>query len=142
MKRAIITSSTNLTDEEIDKMMKEAEANKEADEKRKEEVEVKNDADSLIFQTEKAIKDLGDKIDSKDKEEAEDKIKDLRKAMEDDDIDEIKKLKDELQEKAMSLATKVYEEAAKNREADNDSSSKDDDDDKHDNVQEASYEEK
>ena len=137
-----ITSSTNLTDEEIDKMMKEAEANKEADEKRKEEVEVKNDADSLIFQTEKAIKDLGDKIDSKDKEEAEDKIKDLRKAMEDDDIDEIKKLKDELQEKAMSLATKVYEEAAKNREADNDSSSKDDDDDKHDNVQEASYEEK
>ncbi len=137
-----ITSSTNLTDEEIDKMMKEAEANKEADEKRKEEVEVKNDADSLIFQTEKAIKDLGDKIDSKDKEEAEDKIKDLRKAMEDDDIDEIKKLKDELQEKDMALATKVYEEAAKNREADNDSSSKDDDDDKHDNVQEASYEEK
>ncbi len=137
-----ITSSTNLTDEEIDKMMKEAEQNKEADEKRKEEVEIKNDADSLIFQTEKAIKDLGDKVDSKDKEEAEDKIKDLRKAMDDDDIDEIKKLKDELQEKAMALATKVYEEAAKNREESNDSSSNDDDDDKHDNVQEANYEEK
>ena len=137
-----ITSSTNLTDEEIDKMMKEAEQNKEADEKRKEEVEIKNDADSLIFQTEKAIKDLGDKVDSKDKEEAEDKIKDLRKAMDDDDIDEIKKLKDELQEKAMALATKVYEEAAKNREDSNDSSSNDDDDDKHDNVQEANYEEK
>ena len=136
-----ITSSTNLTDEEIDKMMKEAEANKEADEKRKEEVEVKNEADSLIFQTEKAIKDLGDKVDSKDKEEAEDKIKDLRKALEDDDLDEIKKLKDELQEKAMSLATKVYEEAAKANQAsqENPSSS---DDDKHDNVQEASYEEK
>ena len=137
-----ITSSTNLTDEEIDKMMKEAEQNKEADEKRKEEVEIKNDADSLIFQTEKAIKDLGDKVDSKDKEEAEDKIKDLRKAMDDDDIDEIKKLKDELQEKAMALATKVYEEAAKNREESNDSSSNNDDDDKHDNVQEANYEEK
>ena len=60
-----ITSSTNLSDEEIDKMMKEAEANKEADEKRKEEAEVRNDADSMIFQTEKAIKDLGDKVDSK-----------------------------------------------------------------------------
>ena len=146
-----ITSSTNLTDEEIDKMMKEAEQNKEADEKRKEEVEIKNDADSLIFQTEKAIKDLGDKVDSKDKEEAEDKIKDLRKAMDDDDIDEIKKLKDELQEKAMALATKVYEEAAKNRETENSESTSDDEDDsdskknkkdKHDNVQEASYEEK
>ncbi len=139
-----ITSNTNLTDEEIDKMMKEAEANKEADEKRKEEVEVKNDADSLIFQTEKALKDLGDKVDSKDKEEAEDKIKDLRKALEDDDIDEIKKLKDELQEKTMALATKVYEEAAKSREDNDKKSSRDDDDDddKHDNVQEANYEEK
>ncbi len=138
-----ITSSTNLTDDEIDKMMKEAEANKEQDEKRKEEVEIKNDADSLIFQTEKAIKDLGDKVSSKDKEEAEDLVKDLRKALDDDDIDEIKKLKDELQEKTMSLASKVYEEAAKERQAsENNSSKDDDDDDKHDNVQEASYEEK
>ena len=93
-----ITSSTNLSDEEIDKMMKEAEANKEADEKRKEEAEVRNDADSMIFQTEKAIKDLGDKVDSKDKEEAEDLISDLKKALEGDDIDEIKELKEKLQE--------------------------------------------
>ena len=67
-----ITSNTNLTDEEIDKMMKEAEQNKEADEKRKEEADVRNDADGLVFQTEKALKDLGDKVDSKDKDEAED----------------------------------------------------------------------
>ena len=135
-----ITSSTNLSDEEIDKMMKEAEANKEADEKRKEEAEARNEADSMIFQTEKAIKDLGDKVDSKDKEEAEDLIKDLRKALEGDDIDEIKSLKDKLQEKAMALATKVYEEAAKAQQGaqeDTDAS-----DDKRDNVQEASYEEK
>ena len=135
-----ITSSTNLSDEEIDKMMKEAEANKEADEKRKEEAEVRNDADSMIFQTEKAIKDLGDKVDSKDKEEAEDMISDLKKALEGDDIDEIKELKEKLQEKAMSLATKVYEEAAKAQQGaqeDTDAS-----DDKRDNVQEASYEEK
>src|SRR5699024_1114724 len=56
-----ITSSTNLTDEEIEKMRKEAEENKEADEKRKEEAEVKNEAEQLVFQTEKALKDLGDK---------------------------------------------------------------------------------
>ena len=135
-----ITSNTNLSEEEIDKMMKEAEANKEADEKRKEEAEVRNEADSLIFQTEKAIKDLGDKVDSKDKEEAEDKMADLKKALEGDDIDEIKKAKDELQEKAMALATKVYEEAAKERQATegNDDASTDSKDD----VQEASYEEK
>ncbi len=138
-----ITSNTNLTDEEVDKMMKEAEANKEQDEKRKEEAEVKNEADSLIFQTEKAIKDLGDKVDSKDKEEAEDKIKELKEALGKNDIDEIKKLKDELQEKAMALATKVYEEAAKaNQAAGNTSSEENDSSDAHDNVQEADYEEK
>ena len=62
-----ITSNTNLSDEEIDRMMKEAEANKEADAKRKEEADLKNDSEQLIFQTEKAIKDLGDKVDSKEK---------------------------------------------------------------------------
>ena len=138
-----ITSSTNLSDEEIDKMMKEAEANKEQDEKRKEEAEVRNDADSMIFQTEKALKDLGDKVDSKDKEEAEDMISDLKKALEGDDIEEIKSLKEKLQEKAMALATKVYEEAAKaNQAAQGSEASDDDTDSKRDNVQEASYEEK
>ena len=137
-----ITSSTNLSDEEIDKMMKEAEANKEADEKRKEEAEVRNDADSMIFQTEKALKDLGDKVDSKDKEEAEDMISDLKKALEGDDIDEIKELKEKLQEKAMALATKVYEEAAKANQAAQGSDDEEETSSKKDNVQEASYEEK
>jgi molecular chaperone DnaK len=132
-----ITSNTTLTDEEIDRMMKEAEANKEADEKRKEEAEVRNDADALIFQTEKAIKDLGDKVDSKDKEDAEDKMKELKEALEGSDIDEIKKLKDELQEKTMALATKVYEEAAKANQANGEDTSSSADD-----IQEASYEEK
>ncbi len=136
-----ITSNTNLTDEEIDKMMKEAEQNKEQDEKRKEEADVRNDADSLIFQTEKAIKDLGDKVDAKDKEAAMDKVKELREALNGNDIDEIKKVKDELQEKTMSLATKVYEEAAKANQTNQETESSDDND-KHDNVQEASYEEK
>ena len=66
-----ITSNTNLSDEEIDKMVKEAEANREQDNKRKEEAEVKNEAEQMIFQTEKSMKDLGEKLDGKDKEEAE-----------------------------------------------------------------------
>ncbi len=135
-----ITSNTNLTDEEIDKMMKEAEQNKEADEKRKEEADVRNDADGLVFQTEKALKDLGDKVDSKDKEEAEELMEDLKKALEGDDIEEIKEKKEKLQEKAMALATKVYEEAAKERQENE--GSDDNSDKKDDDVQEANYEEK
>ena len=108
-----ITSNTNLTDEEIDKMMKEAEANKEADEKRKEEADARNEADSTIFATEKALNDLKDKVSDDDKKEAEDKIADLKKALEGNDIDDIKEKTKALNEKAMALATKVYEEAAK-----------------------------
>lgn len=115
-----ITSSTNLTDDEIEKMRKEAEENKEADEKRKEEAEIKNEAEQMVFQTEKAIKDLGDKADKKEVEEAEDLIKDLKKALEKGDIDEIKSEKEKLQEKAMGLAAKVYEQAAKDRQKEED----------------------
>ena len=134
-----ITSSTNLSDEEVEKMRKEAEENKEADEKRKEEAEVKNEAEQLIFQTEKTIKDLGDKITDKEKEDLEDDIKDLKEALEEDDIDDIKEKKESLQEKAMKFATRVYEEAAKERQAESDNSS--DEDKKNDDVEEADIEE-
>jgi len=138
-----ITSSTNLSDEEIDKMMKEAEANKAADEKRKEEADVKNDAEQAIFMTEKSIKDLGDKVDKKDKEKAEKEIEELKEALKGDDIDDIKAKKDKLNETAMALGAKVYEEMAKAAQAeqkadeDNDQKAK-----KDDNVQDAEYEEK
>ena len=135
-----ITSSTNLTDEEIDKMMKEAEANKAQDEKKKEEAETRNEADQIIFATEKALKDLGDKVDSKDKEEAESKIKELKEAIEKNNIDDIKSKKDALNEVAMKLATKAYEEAAKANQ--NNESNASDESKKDDDVQEASYEEK
>ena len=139
-----ITSSTNLTDEEIEKMMKEAEANKEADEKKKEEAEVRNEADQIIFATEKAIKDLGDKVDKKDKKEAEEKIKELKEAIDKNDIDDIKSKKDALNEVAMKLASKVYEEAAKANQAEANDNSADEDkkSKKDDDVEEASYEEK
>ena len=134
-----ITSSTNLSEEEVEKMRKEAEENKEADEKRKEEAEVKNEAEQLIFQTEKTIKDLGDKITDKEKEDLEDDIKDLKEALEEDDIDDIKEKKESLQEKAMKFATRVYEEAAKERQAEQDNTS--DDKSKDDDVEEADIEE-
>ena len=111
-----ITSSTNLSDEEVEKMRKEAEENKEADDKRKEEAEIKNEAEQMIFQTEKAIKDLGDKADKKEVEKAKDLIDDLKKAIEKGDIDDIKDCKEKLQETTMSLAAKVYENAAKERQ--------------------------
>lgn len=136
-----ITSNTGLSDEDIDKMVKEAEANKEADAKKKEEADLRNEAEQLIFTTEKSIKDLGEKIDAKDKEKAEAEIKELKEALEKNDLDDIKSKKEKLMETAMAFATKVYEEAAKkqqeNQETKEESSEK-----KDDNVVDAEYEEK
>ena len=138
-----ITSSTNLSDEEIEKMRKEAEEHAEEDKKRKEQADVRNEAEQMVFQTEKSLKDLGDKVDKKEREEAEDLIKDLKEALEKDDIDDIKDKKEKLQEKAMALATKVYEQVQKDSASEsttNDETSSDDK--KDDNVVDAEYEEK
>lgn len=141
-----ITSSTNLTEEEIDKMMKEAEANKEADAKRKEEAEVKNETEQMIFTAEKAIKDLGDKVTESEKTEINDLIDKAKKAMEENNIEEIKSAKDKLAEKAMALSSRVYEEAAKaSQEAQNSSNAEqttNENTSSDDNVKEANFEEK
>lgn len=137
-----ITSSTNLSDEEVSRMVKEAEANKEEDKKRKEEADLKNDAESLVNQTEKSLKDLGDKVSDKEKEEAEDLVKELKEALEKDDIDEIKEKKDKLQEKAMALATKVYENVQKERDNDDNNSDSSSDNDGKEHVTDAEFEEK
>ena len=134
-----ITSSTNLSDEEIDKMMKEAEANKEADEKRKAEAEVRNNADSIVFATEKALADLGDKVSEDDKKNAEEKLEAAKKALEGTDIDAIKSTSEELNKVAMDLAQKVYEQAAKENANSTEESSGSDD---HEKVEDATYEEK
>ena len=140
-----ITSSTNLSDDEIDKMVKDAEANREADEKKKNEADARNEAEQMIFATEKAIKDLGDKVDDKDKEKAEEQIKDLKEALEKDDIEDIKSKTEKLNESAMALATKVYEEAAKKAESEKQEDTKEEKKDKKskkDDVMDADYEEK
>ena len=137
-----ITSSTNLTDDEIDKMMKEAEANKEADDKRKEDANIRNDADSLVFATENALKDLGDKADKKDKEEAEEKLEALKETLKGEDTADIKAKTESLQEIAMKLAQKVYENAAKEQQANNEETKTEETSKKDDDVEEANYEEK
>ena len=140
-----ITSSTNLTEEEIDKMMKEAEANKEADAKRKEEAEVKNETEQMIFTAEKAIKDLGDKVTESEKTEINELIDKAKKAMEENNIEEIKSSKDKLAEKAMALSSRVYEEAAKAQQAqagNNTEQTTSESKGKDDNIKEANFEEK
>jgi molecular chaperone DnaK len=135
-----ITATNTLTDEEIEKMRKEAEANKEADNKKRELADARNEADQIILMTEKAIKDLGDKVSDSDKSEAEELIKKTKEAMESENVDDIKNAKDKLLEKANAFSAKVYEEAAKNQQASaNDNNS---DDKKDDNVVDADYEEK
>ena len=136
-----ITASTNLTDDEIEKMRKEAEANKEEDEKRKEAVEAKNEAENLIFQTRKTMKDLGDKLSDDEKEETEDLIKNLEKALEDEDIDDIKEKKEKLQEKTMAIATKLYENVGNNAQQPEEDEEKEDKKKKKDDVEEADIEE-
>lgn len=142
-----ITSNTNLSDEEIDKMMKEAEANKEEDKKKKEEADLKNEAEQLVFQTEKSLKDLGEKVEKKEKEETEALCKEVKEALEANDMDKIKETKDKLQEKAMALATKVYEQVQKEQAANanantNTTEESSNEEKKDDNVQDAEFEEK
>jgi len=137
-----ITSNTGLSDDEIDKMVKEAEANREADKKKKEEVDLKNEAEQMIFATEKAIKDLGDKVDSKDKEKAEQQIKELKEALDKNDIEDIKSKKEKLTETANALATKVYEEAAKAQQSAENNTESNNSSDKKDDVKDAEFEEK
>ena len=137
-----ITSSTNLSDEEIDKMVKEAEANKANDEKKIEEADIRNEAEQAIFATEKALKDLGDKVDEKDKEKATKEIEEVKEALKGDDVAKIKEAKDKLMESAMALGAKVYEQVQKEQAENEKNEESSDKKDKKDDVIDAEYEEK
>ena len=106
--------------------------------KRKQEAEVRNETEQLIFTAEKAVKDLGDKVKDDEKKEIESLIEDAKKSLEGTDIDAIKNAKEKLQERAMALSARVYEEAAKESQANNENA----DSNTNDNVKEAEYEEK
>lgn len=112
-----IKSSTGLSDEEVERMVKDAEANAEADKKRKEEVDLRNEADQLVFTTEKTLKDLADKVSEDEKKKAEEAKDALKAAIESNNLDDIRTKKDELQEIVQQLSVKLYEEAAKQAQA-------------------------
>ncbi|HQC83924.1 MAG TPA: molecular chaperone DnaK [Bacilli bacterium] len=122
-----ISNNTNLSDDEIDKMVKEAESNREEDELRKSQADAKNDAEQAIFQAEGAVRDLGDKLSDDEKKDVNDKIDALKKSIESDkiNVDEVKDKTKALQDKAMELAGRVYEEAAKKEQAKGDNKSAD-----------------
>jgi len=105
-----IQSGSGLSDAEIEKMVKEAEENAEADNKRKEKADALNDANNLIFQVEKALRDLGDKATAEEKADCEAGIKELQEAIEKDDLDLIKEKKEALEKKAQNVAIKAYQQ--------------------------------
>ena len=108
----VIQSDSGLTEEEIERMVKDAEANAEADAKRKEEAELRNEADQLVFQVDKTISDLGEQITEDEKKSVEDARDELKKALEAGDIEGIKSAKEKLEGVLQPLVMKVYEQAA------------------------------
>ncbi|USK58856.1 molecular chaperone DnaK [Peribacillus asahii] len=112
-----IKSSSGLSEEEIERMVREAEENAEADQKRKEEVELRNEADQLVFQTEKTLKDLEGKVDEAEVAKANEAKDELKAAIEKNELEEIRAKKDALSEIVQNLTMKLYEEAAKAQQA-------------------------
>ena len=109
-----ITSSTNMSKEDIEKAVKEAEQYAAEDKKRREQVDTKNEAEQLVFQCEKALADFGDKVSADEKSNIEAKSAALKSAIEADNHDEIKSLKDELQKAFYDLSAKIYQQANPN----------------------------
>jgi molecular chaperone DnaK len=107
-----ITASSGLSKEEIDKLIKDAELHAEDDKKKKDLVDARNHADTLIYSTEKSVKDLGDKIDADTKSKVEAAIEPLKKAMEGDDAEEIRRLSEELTQASHKLAEAMYQQAS------------------------------
>ena len=105
-----ITSSSGLSEDEINRMVKDAEANAEADKAKREAVDAKNEADSLIYATEKSLKDLGDKVSGGDKQKIEDAIADLKKSLESENTEDIKAKTEALKQASYKIAEEVYKQ--------------------------------
>ncbi|PNZ28822.1 molecular chaperone DnaK [Staphylococcus rostri] len=121
-----IESSSSLSDEEIDRMVKDAEQNAEADKKRREEVDLRNEADQLVFQVDKTLTDLGDNVSEDDKKDAEEKKEALKSALEGNAIDAIKEKKEALEQVIQQLSMKMYEQAAQAQQAQGGAAQQDD----------------
>ncbi|HOK62608.1 MAG TPA: Hsp70 family protein, partial [Soehngenia sp.] len=128
-----ITSSTNLSEEEIQKKIKEAERFAEEDRKKKERIEIRNNADSMVYQTEKILKDLEGKISDDEKKKVTDKLDSLKKALEGDDIEDIKNKTEELTNEFQAISQKLYENVQYQQSGTNEGNKSDD-------VEDADYE--
>jgi molecular chaperone DnaK len=124
-----ITASTNLTDDEVERLVQEAKRNETADRQRREMVEERNRADSLVYATEKSLKDLGDKVPAGDREQIEQTIADLREALKGEDTDRIKQLAEQLQQASNALAQQVYQQQQEEPGAPDQAPGKDGDED-------------
>lgn len=111
-----IQSASGLSDEEIERMKKEAEEHADEDAKKKEEVDLRNEVDSLIFQTEKTLKEVDGKLADSDVQPVKDALEDLKKAQKDNNLDEMKEKKDALSKVAQDLAVKLYQQNAQNQQ--------------------------
>ncbi|MBO8087763.1 MAG: Hsp70 family protein, partial [Marichromatium sp.] len=112
-----ITASSGLSEEEIEKMVKDAEMHESEDKKRRELIEAKNQADSLVYTTEKSLKDNEEKIDAETKSNIESALEDVKKAMEGDDVEAINKAVEALSQASHKLAEAMYAEAQQEGEA-------------------------
>lgn len=121
-----IKSSSGLSDEEIERMVREAEQYAEEDQKRKEKVEIRNQADQMIFVTEKTLKDLGDKVDEAELAKANEAKEKLKKALEGDDTEAIKQASEELEKVVQELSVKLYQQAQQQAEKTGDHKKDDD----------------
>lgn len=114
-----IKSSSGLSDDEIERMVKDAEANAEADKQRKEEVDLRNDADALLFTVDKTLKELEGKVDAEEVKKAEDARDELKAAIEANDIEQMKAKRDSLNEIVQNLTVKLYEQVAQQQAQEN-----------------------
>ena len=117
--KIVITASTNLTEQEIEKAVKEAEAHAEEDRKNKEAVEIRNNADSMVFNTEKTLKDLGDKVTPEEKAKVEAEIENVKKTLEGTDTDAIKAATEKLTQEFYKISEKLYANAGQQANAQN-----------------------
>ena len=135
-----IQASGGLTDEEIERMVKDAEANKEADKKKREEIDAKNSADSLVASTEQSLKEHGDKISAEDKKTIETDVQSLKDAIKADNVEDIKTKTQTLMQSSMKMGEAIYKAQQANQEAGSQDENKSSDGKKED-VVDAEFEE-
>ncbi len=107
-----ITGASTLSKDDIEKMVKEADSFSTEDKKRRETVDLKNEADSLAYQAERQVSEFGDKVDASEKERIEQLVKDLREALTGDDMDKVSRTKDDLQKAVYDMSSKIYQQSA------------------------------